>query len=165
MALVWNLSNRRGVFKSLLPPEKIREKVASISDSTQLCPRELLVSPSGVPTSCPGVPTPASTATPSSQLPETPSPHLGSALTCQDLPFDLPNPQIRTLKGQKEGGEVKLGSSGGTHGGNGPLLPPQLCPLIPRDSFSNILRVFLVKIIPSAFPCKDHVLWGGWEGA
>lgn len=50
---------------------------------------------------------------------------------------------------------MKLGS-GETHGGYGPLLPPQLCPLTPRDSFSNILCVFLVKIIFSGMGGKER---------
>lgn len=136
--------------------KKIKEKVAPVSDSAQLCPGELLMSPPCVPPWCPGVPTPHPTWL------RPPSPHSGPALTCQDLPLDLPNPQIRTLKGQKEGGLVKLGSSGGTFWGDGPFLSPQLFPLFP---ISNILCVFLVKTILSSFPCKDHFLQGGWEGA
>lgn len=89
--------------------------------------------------SLPRVPTPASTATPLSQLAETPSPNLGSALTCQDLPFDIPNPQIRALEGQKEGGEVKPD----------PSCPPS-CAHLSRDSFPDILCVFLLKIIGDA---------------
>lgn len=45
------------------------------------------------------------------------------------------------------GGELLLGPPGERCGGDGPLLPPRLHPLLPRDSFSNISSVFLANII------------------
>lgn len=151
-----------GVFKPLLPLRKNKRKSGSCFRQCPALPWgaprvlpscPLLVFPPRVPPSCPPL---VSWGAHPSQLcpPLVPPPHSGSALTCQDLPSDLPNPQIRALKGQKEGGEMELGSSGETHVGMDPSCPP----ILPRDSFSNILCVFLVKIIP------EPLLWGGWEG-
>lgn len=60
---------------------------------------------------------------------------------------------------------MRLASSGEAQG-DGPLLPPQPCPLLPRDSFSTIFSVFPVEIILSPFPCVENFLQvGGKERA
>lgn len=111
-ALVWSSSNRWGVFLTTFASRKRREKVAPISERAQ---REPLASLPRV-LACSSPPGTTSSATASSRLPARAvgpppcvppaCPPSGSALTRQHAPFDVPSPQIRTLKEQEEGGEM-----------------------------------------------------------
>jgi len=133
--LVWSSSNRWGVFLTTFASRKRRENLAPVSDSAQLHPGEPLVSLPGVliPTGTqPALPPPRRSSQPGCRRP---CPPPGSALTCQHVPFDVPTLQIRTLKGQKEGGEVLPRPPGESHGGTDPSSGTRFSPGIHFPTF------------------------------